>query len=204
MAAARSASPCWRCATPPCAPRGKNGPIEDGLHLAFFDWPGASHAAAVLQSSAVPDHLTTDLGLDRLTNRILTLGGWVLFWLVILLLGALAVIRERRRRHALVAAARTGVAPMPVRLLKVTTAGGARHWKIGYDEGGPRTANWSVGKRDEPFLISPDGWMLALRGPPGVAPMPLDDRLAWAELTAEERARVVAARDAQWAHHPAG
>ena len=184
--------------------RGKNGPVEDSLHLAFFDWPGASHAATVMQSASRPDRLTTDLGLERMTNRILTLAGWVLFWLVILALGAVAWGRERRRRRASITAARTGVSPMPVRLLKATSGGGVRHWKIGYDEGGPRTANWRVGKKDEPFLISPDGWMLALRGPPGVPPMPMDDRLAWADLTAEDRARVVAARDAQWAHHPAG
>jgi len=183
---------------------GKNGLVEDGMHLAFFDWPGSSYSALVMQSSLVPDHLTTDIALDRLTNRMLTLGGWVLFWIGLLVAGLVALLRERARRRAILAAARTGVSAMPVRLLKVTTGGGVRHWNIGYDDAGPRTTNWRVGKKDEPFLISPDGWMLALRGPPGVPPMPMDDRLDWAALTAEERARVVAARDAQWDRHPAG
>lgn len=182
---------------------GKNGPVEDGMHYAFFDWPGASQTALVMQSPSLPEHLTTDIGLERMTNRILTLGGWVLLWLAVLVAGAVTLRREAVRRRRIVAAARTGVAPMAVRLLSAAAGGGARQWKIGYDDGGPHTVTWRVGKTDEPFLISPDGWMLALRGPPGVPPMPLDDRLAWADLTAEERQRVVASRDAQWAQHPA-
>lgn len=183
---------------------GKNGPLEDGMHLAFFEWPGTTHAARVMQSAAVPDHLTTDIGLERMTNRMLTLGGWVLFWMVLLVGGLVALLRDQARRRGIIAAARTGVAPMAVRLLKVSGGGGARNWRIGYDDGRPRTANWRVGKKDEPFLISPDGWMLALRGPPGMPPMPMDDRMQWADLTAEERGRIVAARDAQWASHPPG
>lgn len=182
--------------------RGKNGPLSDGMHYAFLQWPGASHTAVVMQSAAVPDHLTTDIGLDRLTNRMLTLGGWVL--LLTGLVGALGLagLREARRRRSIVQAARTGVTPMPVRLLKATRLRGTQTWKLGYDESGPRTVNWNVGKSDAPFLISPDGWMLALRGPAGVGPMPLDDRLSWAELTDVERQRILAARDAQWSNHP--
>ncbi len=54
---------------------GKNGPVEDGMHLAFFDWPGSTYSAQVMQSAAVPDHLTTDIGLEKMSNRMLTLGG---------------------------------------------------------------------------------------------------------------------------------
>lgn len=181
---------------------GKNGPVEDSMHLAFFDLPGTNYTVQVMQSSAVPDHLTTDIGLERMTNRALTLGGWVLLWAALLVAMIVALLREQARRSGIIAAARTGVSPTVVRLIGVGAGGGTRSWKIGYDDGGPRTANWRVGKKDEPFMISPDGWMLALQGPPGMPPMPLDDRLAWAELTAEERQSVVAARDAQWAHHP--
>ena len=181
--------------------RGKNGPVTDDLHYAFAAWPGTQHVASVMQSAAWPERLTTDIGLDNLTNRMATLGGWVLLWLGLLVAGGVAMWREARRRGRIIAAARSGVRPMLARLVSVGARQG-RSWTLGWHDGGPRTATWRVGRKDQPFLISADGWMLALAGPPGTPPMPMDDRLAWADLTEEERRRVVAARDAQWAGHP--
>lgn len=176
----------------------KDGGGQVAFHYLFIEFHRGDRTLDMLRHPAQPARLTTDLGLEQWTNRALTLGGF----LGLMALGAVMVLRQLVRGDALARAAgalngRT-LQPVPVQIAGTRVVAGQSFMKVSWFEGGRRDAEWPLPKGTEPFLLRPDGWVLAVRAAPGRDPLPLDADLSWVGMTDAERAHLHQARTADW------
>lgn len=143
-----------------------------------------------------PGLVTTDLGLDRLWNRVATVVGGGAF--ALLLIGGLVLAARRAQAKSGQVKALSGHV---LRAVPVVFDGWGEgpSWRVRDERGA--VFEWPVKKSDKPFLLDEErGLVLALRDPAGGPAFPLDDRLRFVTLTQEERAGVEAAR---WSAAPA-
>ena len=174
---------------------GKNPDVVmRAVHYVFIDAHSGDYSVAVLADPARPALLTTDLGLDKLVNRTITIG---VFWLA-MLAGVVATLRGlfRRRRERAEMAGWSRLRLVPLRLTAISAARGAASWTTQPLDGG-KSRIWSVPGKARPFMLAPDV-ALAAAGPDDRLALPLDQDLEWIDLTEAERNALVARLHAEF------
>jgi hypothetical protein len=170
--------------------RDKDGTGTRKVSYMFVEPHMGSWTAVPMMDPARPGLVTTDLGLDRLWNRVGTAAGGLVFALV--LIGGLFLAAwkaQAKGGQAKALAGRTLVAA-PV-LFRGWGEGPS--WRVEDERG--QVFEWPVRKSDKPFVVDEArGLVLALRDPAGGLAFPLDEKLRFVTLTPEERARIEAAR----------
>lgn len=170
--------------------RGKNGEVRRQIEQLFIDFHVGNWTVQVMSDPERPDVLTTDVGLDRIWHRIVTLALFALLGLAIPF-GLWRMMRsqgaERRRLAALSGQA---LEPVPLQLL----ARNGNALTVG-DMAGQSYA-WTVPQRTKLFGIDPQrgDLVLGLRPASGGEAYPLDEKLRVVDLTDHERAAVKQAR----------
>jgi hypothetical protein len=173
--------------------RGKDGAQAVRLTYMFVEPHMGSWSAQAMQDPARPEAATTDLGLDRLWNRIATAIGGAAFALALIGGLVIAALRAQARSGQVRALSGQELTPVAVRF---QGWGPGPAWRVA-DEAGA-VSEWPVRKSDRPFLLdAARGLVLALRAPSGGPAFPLDQKLRFVRLTPEERARVLAAAPRQ-------
>lgn len=170
--------------------RGKDGPLTRRVSYMFVEPHFGDWRVLPMMDPARPDLVSTDLGLERLTNRIATAIGAAVLALLLIGGGFLGAFKAQRKVREVKALSGRLLRPVPVRFLG---AGQGHNWRV-QDEHGAEF-EWPVGKKDRPFVLDDQrGLVLALRDPAGGPAFPLDEKLRLVALTPEERARVLAVR----------
>lgn len=170
--------------------RGKNGSGTRKLSYLFVEPHMGSWSAQPMMDPARPDLVTTDLGLERLWNRVATAIGGGIFALALIIGLFIAARKAQSKRGEVKALSGRVLQPVPVRF---QGWGQGPTWRV-QDERGA-TFEWPVRRSDKPFVLDPQrGLVLALRDPAGGPAFPLDEKLRLVRLTPEERARILAAR----------
>lgn len=170
--------------------RGKNGQGSRKLSYMFVEPHMGSWSVVPMMDPARPELVSTDLGLERLTNRMLTVAGAVLFALLLIGGLALAAVKGQGNSRRVKALSGRMLVPVPVRF---SGWGQGPSWRV-QDETGA-TFEWPVRKRDKPFVLDDQrGLVLALRPAEGGPAFPLDEALRFVTLMPDEKARILAAR----------
>jgi hypothetical protein len=167
--------------------------LERTEHYFFADFHVGSYTAGVVADPVHPDLLSTDLALEKMTNRIVTMaiGGPFFLGIVGLMIwGTLGSLR----RHGAVRRALSGQILRPV-LLKLDGIG-PRVWKVSHPlpDGKMSTQKWSVSRRARPIMLDPQRHaVLGVTAGDGRIAMPVDGNLKWLKLTKAERQNLRAA-----------
>lgn len=170
--------------------RGKNGMATRTMHYMFVEPHMGSWSVVPMMDPARPELASTDLGLERLTNRIVTAIGAALLGL--LLVGGCIVAGVKASAKSREAKALSGRMLRPV-AVRFTGWGEGPVWCVQDERGAVH--EWPVKKSDKPFVLDEaQGLVLALRDPAGGPAFPLDEKLRLVVLSPEERMRVLAAR----------
>lgn len=170
--------------------RGKDRSGTRTLHYMFVEPHMGSWSVTPMMDPARPELVSTDLGLERLTNRIATAIGGTILALLLIGGGFLVAARSQGKSRQVKVLSGRVLQAVPV---VFEGWGQGPSWRV-RDEGGAVT-EWPVRKSDKPFVLDPQrGLVLALRPPEGGPAFPLDDKLRFVTLTNEERARIEAAR----------
>ncbi len=167
------------------APKGAELHRQD-MHYVFVDAHFGDYEAAVMADPAEPEKLTTDLGLERMTNRLVTAAGVVLIGLA-LIIGSIWGAMRTGGAYGAVARGLSGRPLEPV--LVDIQPGKGQSWLLHHDG---KTIQWPVPKKAVPFLVG-EGRALAVTTPGGPI-FPLDEKLRWIDLTEPERQALAAAR----------
>lgn len=178
---------------------GKNpNVVVRDVHYVFVDAHSGDYSVAVLADPARPALLTTDLGMDKLINRTITIG---VFWLAIAA-GVVAAVRTllQRRRERAEMAGWTGVRLVPLRLTAFTAGRGASSWTVAPLEGG-KARIWSAPGKARPFMLGPDVVLAATGSADGRVAVPLDQDLEWIDLTEAERTALMGKLHAEFGEH---
>ena len=172
--------------------RGKDGGGTRKLSYLFVEPHMGSWNAQPMADPQRPELVTTDLGLDRLWNRVGTAIGGAVFAVALIVGVMIGARRTQSARGQLKALSGRVLEPVPVRF---RGWGEGPSWIVQDDRGA--TAQWPVRKSDKPFVLDQArGLVLALRDPAGGPAFPLDEKLRFVTLSPEERARILAARGA--------
>lgn len=169
--------------------------IRRTLWYAFIGGPGEPRFA-LQRSASDPALLTTDLGLDVLASRSLTL---VLFCALLASCVGFAVVmldEGRRTRRAFAALSGQRLTPVIVEIeRKNFLPPRQRMWVYLYnDAGGQQRVVVEWPSKDRPLFTSQDErWAVALQGTEGTPPLLLDANLACLDLTEAEKAGFYAA-----------
>lgn len=165
--------------------RGKDGAeLRQSLEYIFVEPHSGSYTVQVMADPSRPGLLTTDMGLDHLVNRAITLGCVILFGLA-MLFGSFALLRSGgRQRRLLGAISGHRLTPVPAYVVRDREG-----WKVTPADGGG-TSTWQLPRKAEPFWLSPSQGIALAVTTPGSALFPLDRELRWAEMTEEERGRL--------------
>jgi hypothetical protein len=172
--------------------RGKDGEVRRHIEQLFIDFHVGDWTVQVMGDPDRPQVLTTDIGLDRIWHRIVTLLLFVAFALAIPF-GFWRILRtqnaERRRVAAL-----SGQALQPVPVQVLSRNGNAL---VVGDEAG-QAYHWTFPPRRKLFEVDPaQGLVLALRPAAGGGEAyPMDEKLTVVDLNDHERAAVRNARPA--------
>ncbi len=165
--------------------------IERRVHYVFGSWELGDFTVAVVADPAHPEWLTTDLGLDRFWDRIVTLLAGCAFGVAVTCIGSVSMIRAYRK---LLAWRKAELVPVPLQMTRMQRVRNGVIWTVQAENG--RTAAWTVPGRAKPFVLGSDGRVLGVATRGGAAIMPLDAELKWLDLSRGERAAAMAARPA--------
>jgi hypothetical protein len=166
--------------------RGKDGAGTRAMHYMFVEPHLGSWSVTPMMDPARPDLVSTDLGLERLTNRILTAIGAVFLALVLIAGGFVVAWKAQRKSREVKALSGRVLEPVAVAF---DGWGHGPTWKVRDERGG--TFEWPVAKKDKPFILDAQrGLVLALRTPEGGPAFPLDEKLRLVSLAPEERTRI--------------
>lgn len=170
--------------------RGKDSGGTRKLSYMFVEPHMGSWDAVPMMDPQRPGLVTTNLGLDRLWNRVATAVGMAIFSVLVIVGLIVAARRTQSSRGQVKALSGKPLEPVAVRF---RGWGRGPTWTV-QDERGA-TAEWPVRKSDKPFMLDASrGLVLALRDPAGGPAFPLDEKLRFVSLSADERARILAAR----------
>jgi hypothetical protein len=151
----------------------------------FIDAHAGDYHIAVVADPARPELLSTDLGLDKLTNRMITL---VVLGPLFLVIGVVGLVVARRtvgrQRATLRALSQQVLRPVLLRMDRYALG----HWTVTALSSGARPVSWSVPNRARPIVMDPSRRaVLGVTAGDGQIAMPLDAQLGWIELAADER-----------------
>ena len=170
---------------------GPRPPVRRDVTYVFTDFHIGDYTASVMADRAHPEWLTTDLALDQLTSRILTMAGAA----ALVLLGLIAWLRQFFRRERLRASIRAVsgqiLTPVPLTLTGYGANKTASTWMIRRDTAAP--VRWDFPATAKPFTVGAPTAILGVTGPKGDLAIPLDADLEWLDLTESERAAIRAA-----------
>lgn len=170
--------------------RDKDGAQTRKLSYMFVEPHMGSWSAVPMMDPARPGLVTTDLGLDRLWNRVGTALGGVLFALAILVGLVVAAWKARGSGAAVKGLSGRMLEAVPV---VFRGWGNGPSWIVADEHG--QVFEWPVRKSDKPFVLDEArGLVLALRDPAGGPAFPLDEKLRFVVLTPSERGAIEAAR----------
>jgi len=165
--------------------------IRRDVTYVFTDFHIGDYAVSVMADRAHPDWLTTDLALDQLTSRILTMAGAA----ALVLFGFIAWLRQFFRRERLRAAIRAVsgqiLTPVPLTLTAYGANKTASTWLV--RRGAAAPVRWSFPATAKPFTVGTPTAILGVTGPKDDLAIPLDANLQWLDLTDTERAAIRAA-----------
>jgi len=163
------------------------GELRRTVHYLFLDFHIGDFAAEVVADPARPDRLSTDLGLDKLWNRVVTLLMMVPLALLLVTVAILYPGESRRRRRVVRALSGQVLHPVALRLERCTS----EEWTVGALPGTPveRTV-WKA--KGFPLVLDPArGLVLGVATSDGSAAMPLDGALSFVDLTPAERRQLL-------------
>jgi hypothetical protein len=170
--------------------RGKDGTGTRKVSYMFVEPHMGSWTAVPMMEPARPGLVTTDLGLDRLWNRVGTAAGGLAAALLLIGGLVLAALKGQAKGGQVKALAGRTLVAAPV-LFRGWGEGPS--WRVEDEHG--QVFEWPVRKSDKPLVLdAARGLVLALRDPAGGPAFPLDEKLRFVRLTQEERARIEAAR----------
>jgi hypothetical protein len=168
--------------------RGESAEIERKVDYFFVDFHPGSYEVAVIADPARPALLTTDLALDKLTNRLVTLalaGPLFASIIVLILLGARRTLRTQRATSR----ALSNQVLRPVLLRMESYALGDWHVSPAPNV---LAREWRVPRRARPIVMDPDRKLvLGVTSGDGAISMPLDRELRWIGLDAAERSSLL-------------
>ena len=163
----------------------KNGePIRQSADYIFAEPHLGNYSVQLLADPTRPGKLTTDMGLEHLTNRALTFAAAALLVLLLLGGGVLLVRAGGRARRDM--AALSGRPLMPVAVVVGVDPNG---WQVRPAGGGQPTL-WPLPKKAQPFWLDPEQKVALGVTAPGMPVFALDGDLAWADFSEEERERL--------------
>lgn len=160
------------------------------LNYLFVEPHFGNWTVTTMTDPSQPGIATTDLGLDRLTNRMVTLGGFSLLMLAVMGGAFVRLFKALRERRLTRAMSEADLLPVAGKLASVSQS----NWAIAKPGGGTHT--WLAAGRDRPFVLDEaQGLVLALQPRGGGVAFPLDAELKRVDLTADERKRILAAAE---------
>lgn len=155
----------------------------------FFEPSAGNRQVMPMGDPSRPELTTTDLGLERFNNRVITYAALMLVSLALCIGSLLVPAGVGRQKRALAELSGKGLNPVPARLVRAR-----QDWQVTPLAGG-KPSSWTLANKGEPFVVDHRGGIvLAVTGSAGGALFPLDEKLAWLDLTDEERQRIWAAR----------
>ncbi len=163
---------------------GPRGEIVRKVDYFFVDFHAGGYEVTVIADPARPTLLTTDLALDKLTNRLITLalaGPLFASLVVVMLLGARRTLRAQRATSR----ALSNQVLRPILLRMEAYALG--EWHVSSAPGSLARA-WKVPRRARPIVMDPERKLvLGVTSGDGAISMPLDRDLRWIGLDDTER-----------------
>ncbi len=173
--------------------RRKGDEVRREVHYLFVDFHTGSYSARVMGDPDHPETMTTDLGLDKLWNRVATLLGMAVIGIG-MLAGIVIVMRGNRAdARALRRLSGQALQPVPLQFLGWQGNDG---WRVAGQDGLQHL--WRVPRKAKPLILDAQrGLVLGVTAAGAEKPFPLDDRLRWVDLQPGERAAVLQAAGQQ-------
>ena len=159
-------------------------PAQREVTYLFVDPHVGSYTVQPMAARDRPGVLSTDLGLENVTNRALTLAGMMAIALGIGAAGISLILRGGRQRAQLKAMSGRRLQPVPVAVQRAKEG-----WTVTPLNGAGRSV-WQLPHKTEPFWLDPAAGVALGVTVPGAPVFPLDAALSWADLTEEERTRL--------------
>ncbi len=147
-------------------------PARQAVSYLFIEPHVGDFSAQVMADPARPGRLSTDMGLEHLTNRLLTVPGLAAVMVALLIGGIILVRAAGRAKRDMANLFGRRLAPVPVQVERDKTG-----WQVRPVDGKTRVP-WPLPPKAEPFFWRDQARAIAL---------------AWADLTSEERNRLRAA-----------
>lgn len=163
--------------------------VSRDVTYVFADAHSGDYSVEVMADPQHPEWLTTDMALDKLPSRIITLGA---FWLLIIA-GLIAVARGMMARRGLRRTMESWdgqrLRAVPLELVSVNGSTGISNWMVKAPGESGKGRSWALPANARPFFIG-EGTILGVTGPQGGLVVPMDYGLTWIDLTDEERAAI--------------
>lgn len=162
----------------------------------FVDLHFGDYTAQVMADPARPEHLTTDLALDKFWNRALTLGISIPLFTAVFV----SMIRGGFRRMHEASRIRAALRDKVMRPILMRLDGRNRgQWQVVHgNQAGQGVGNvWSMGRFTKPLYYDPDRKLILGITPDGSLAMPLDSKLKLVNFTREERDAILRALPAK-------
>lgn len=163
--------------------------VRRSVTYVFADAHSGDYSVQVLADPEHPEWLTTDLALDKLPSRLITMG---VFW-GLMLVGVIAMIRgllvRRAVRREILSWDGQRLRTAPLELVSVRGSTGVSTWTVKVPGERGKGRAWSLPGKARPFFIGED-MILGVTGPQGGVVAPLDYGLTWIDLTEEERVAI--------------
>ena len=163
-------------------------PLRRSLHYFFVDAHFGDYSARVVVDPSRPEDMTTDLALDMMTNRLITMAIAGPIFLAVSL-GIFWVNFRTVRRHQKLRVALSGQLLRLVAMKIVATGRRAVSTSYVQPDGKVATETWKFPRKSQPIVLDPQQrTVLGVTAGDGKYAMPLDRNLKWIGLTKEERA----------------
>lgn len=166
------------------------GGAKSRVSMMFVDLHIGGYETAVVRSRENPGLMTLELGVDKITDRVLTFLGFVGLFVVLALAGVVMVVRAMMLKRAV--AQPVAMRPVVAEVLEETRTWLNHTVKYSYSlDGKTRKATGFLKKQETPFFLD-DGGRRALAIVPATTSTPilLDDGLDMLDLTDQERSAI--------------
>lgn len=154
----------------------------------FTDFHIGDYTVQVMADPAHPDWVTSDLGIDHLLSRILTMAVAAALFLAAVVMGLRRFFRREARKGAIRAISGKPMVPVPLTLTSRAASKSATTWTVTQGDAAP--VRWDLPANVMPFVVGPAARILGVTGVDGGIVVPLDASLGWIDLTDAERAAI--------------